>query len=168
MVYRGPWALCQPASFQWVVACTPGGDIDTLKRGCTGSLITIAGVGVGVGRGVAVGRGVDGIAVGMAVGLGVAVAMAVGRGVDGIAVALGVAMAVGRGVDGMAVALGVDGMAVTAGLGVGVAVASSPPQATITRVSTITADSKPYIRHFLNRCKRFTPPPPCLQNLAPN
>ena len=87
----------------------------------------MVGVGVGVGRGVAVGTGVA-VGRGVAVGTGVAVGrgVAVGTGVAvGRGVAVGTGVAVGRGVAvGIGVGVGVAvGRGVTVGIGVGVGVA---------------------------------------------
>ncbi len=85
---------------------------------------------------------------GAAIGAGAAVAVAaarVGAGVDGAIVAAGAI--VGAGVDGALVAW--------AGACVGVSVASSPPQATISRTKTISAPTRENIRQCLDHCILF-------------
>ena len=124
----------------------------TLSLGETGTRAT-ATVGVVVGVGLAVARGV-----GAAVGAGAAVAVAaarVGAGVDGAIVAVGA-------VDGAIVAVGaivgagVDGAVVAAaGACVGASVASSPPQAIMSRTKTISAPTKEYTRQYLDHCILF-------------
>ncbi len=104
--------------------------MDIFRRGETGTL-AITGVAEGVGCGLAVACGVE---------------AAVGAGVDGAIVAAGAI--VGAGVDGALVAAG-------AGACVGVSVASSPPQATISRTKTISAPTREYIRQCLDHCILF-------------
>ena len=125
MGFIGPVSLVKV--FHIMVTWAPGGTLLTFKRGETGTFGAIVAVGVGVG--VAVGRGV-----------GRAVATGVGR---GVAVIAGVAgMAVGAGVmAGVAgIAVGAGGAVVAAGVdGAGSGVSSSPPQATMTSVSSNAA-----------------------------
>ena len=132
-----PWKVCHI-----IVTWCDGGSVTTLSLGETGTRAT-ATVGVVVGVGLAVARGV-----GAAVGAGAAVAVAaarVGAGVDGAIVAVGAI--VGAGVDGAVVA--------AAGACVGASVASSPPQAIISRTKTISAPTREYIRQCLDHCILF-------------
>ena len=132
-----PWKVCHI-----IVTWCDGGSVTTLSLGETGTRAT-ATVGVVVGVGLAVARGV-----GAAVGAGAAVAVAaarVGAGVDGAIVAVGAI--VGAGVDGAVVA--------AAGACVGASVASSPPQAIMSRTKTISAPTKEYTRQYLDHCILF-------------
>ncbi len=126
--------------------------MDIFRRGETGTL-AITGVAEGVGCGLAVACGVEAavgagaaVAVAAAARVGAMVAAVVGAGVDGAIVAAGAI--VGAGVDGALVAAG-------AGACVGVSVASSPPQATISRTKTISAPTREYIRQCLDHCILF-------------
>ena len=140
-----PWKVCHI-----IVTWCDGGSVTTLSLGETGTRAT-ATVGVMVGVGLAVARGV-----GAAVGAGAAVAVAAARvgalvevpagaGVDGAIVAAGAI--VGAGVDGAVVA--------AAGACVGASVASSPPQAIMSRTKTISAPTKEYTRQCLDHCILF-------------
>ena len=100
----------------------------TFKRGETGTFGAIVAVGVGVG--VAVGRGV-----GRAVATGVGRGVAVIAGVAGMAVGAGVM----AGVAGIAVGAGGGAVVATGVDGAGSGVSSSPPQATMTSVSSNAA-----------------------------
>ena len=143
------WKVCHI-----IVVWCAGGSVTTLSLGETGTRATAA-VGVAAGVGLAVA-----CAVGAAVGGGAAVAVAAG--VAAARVGALVAAAVGAGVDGAIVAVGaivgagVDG-AMVAGAGgcVGASVASSPPQAMISRDKTISAPTKEYTRQYLDHCILF-------------
>ena len=104
--------------------------------------MAITGVAVGVGLGVAVGLGVGALVAAL---VAARVGAMVGAGVDGAIVAAG-AM-VGAGVDGALVA--------AAGACVGASVASSSPQATISRSKTIIAPTREYTRQCLDHCVLF-------------
>ena len=127
--------------------------MDIFRRGETGTL-AITGVAAGVGCGLAVACGV-----GAAVGAGAAVAAAA---VAAARVGAMVAALVGAGVDGAIVAAGalvgagVDGALVAwAGACVGVSVASSSPQAMMSRTKTISAPTREYTRQCLDHCILF-------------
>ena len=144
-----PWKVCHI-----IVTWCDGGRLATISLGETGTLAA-ATVGVAAGVGLAVA-----CVVGVAVGAGAAVAVAAG--VAAARVGALVAAAVGAGVDGAIVAVGaivgagVDG-AMVAGAGgcVGASVASSPPQAMISRAKTISAPTREYARQCLGHCVLF-------------
>ena len=134
------WKVCHI-----IVVWCAGGSVTTLSLGETGTLAA-ATVGVAAGVGLAVACGV-GAVVGATVGagaevagvaaaarVGAMVAVPAGAGVDGAIVAAGAI--VGAGVDGAMVAV--------AGGCVGVSVASSPPQAMISRAKTISPPAREY------------------------
>ena len=143
------WKVCHI-----IVVWCAGGSVTTLSLGETGTLAA-ATVGVAAGVGLAVA-----CVVGVAVGAGAAVAVATG--VAAARVGALVAAAVGAGVDGAIVAAGaivgagVDGaMVAVAGGCVGVSVASSPPQAMISRAKTISPPTREYTSHCLDHCILF-------------
>ena len=143
------WKVCHI-----IVVWCAGGSVTTLSLGETGTRAA-ATVGVAAGVGLAVACGV-----GVAVGGGAAVAVAAG--VAAARVGALVAAAVGAGVDGAIVAVGaivgagVDGAMVAAAGGcVGASVASSPPQAMISRAKTISAPTREYARQCLGHCILF-------------
>ena len=145
------WKVCHI-----IVVWCAGGSVVTLSLGETGTLAA-ATVGVAAGVGLAVACGV-GAVVGATVGagaevagvaaaarVGALVAVPAGAGVDGAIVAAGAI--VGAGVDGAIVAV--------AGGCVGVSVASSPPQAMISRAKTISPPTREYTSHCLDHCILF-------------
>ena len=135
MVLMGPeeeWKVWWTMVTWW-----PGGTMETLSRGETGTLAIIAGgvVGAMVGATVGLNRVGGGVSATAVVGAGTAVAMAVALGAAWVAAGAD-GMAVG--VEGMAVGAGAGGAVAGAGAGVGAAVGprvvtSSPPQARIRR-----------------------------------
>ena len=144
------WKVCHI-----IVVWCAGGSVTTLSLGETGTLAT-ATVGVAAGVGLAVAC-VVGAVVGATVGAGAEVA-----GVAAARVGAMVAVPAGAGVDGAIVAVGaivgagVDGAIVAAAGGcVGVSVASSPPQAMISRAKTISPPTREYTRQYLDHCVLF-------------
>ena len=144
------WKVCHI-----IVTWCAGGSVATLSLGETGTRVT-ATVGVEVGVGLAVACGV-GAVVGATVGAGAEVARVAAARVGAM-----VAVPAGAGVDGAIVAVGaivgagVDGAIVAAAGGcVGVSVASSPPQAMISRAKTISAPTREYTRQCLGHCVLF-------------
>ena len=145
------WKVCHI-----MVTWCAGGSVATLSLGETGTLGTAA-VGVGAGVGLAVACGVGAavgagaavaVAVGVAAGAGALVAAVVGAGVAGAIVGVGAAIVgVGAGVDGAIVA--------GAGVGAGASVASSSPQAKMSRAKTISAPTREYTRHCSDHCIFF-------------
>jgi phage tail tape-measure protein len=133
--------------------------MDTLKRGCTGSII-VSGATVGAAV-VASGMNLWRVCVGAAVGaIGAAAVGAVVGAVVGAIVAAIVGAMVGAAVGaivGAAVGAIVGAAVVAAGV---VSSSSSPPQATITMAINATIDSRPNICHLLSHLGDFTYTPP--------